>query len=69
VLALPRARLADDDAGEREWKSVLPLACRRLSRRAELLIAEAHLAGVNTTSSEISARESRLSDMVAQASA
>jgi transposase-like protein len=48
VLALPPARLADGDAGEREWKSVLPLACRRLSRRAELLIAEAHLAGVNT---------------------
>jgi hypothetical protein len=29
VLALPPARLADDDAGEREWKSALPLACRR----------------------------------------
>ena len=48
VLAVPRARLADDDAGEREWKSELLPAYRRLSRRAELLIAEVYLAGVNT---------------------
>jgi putative transposase len=48
VLAVPRARLADDDAGEREWKSALLPAYRRLSRRAELLIAEVYLAGVNT---------------------
>ena len=39
VLAVPRARLADDEAGEREWKSALLPAYRRLSRRAELLIA------------------------------
>ena len=45
VLAVPRARLADDDAGEREWKSALLPAYRRLSRRAELLIAEVYLAG------------------------
>jgi hypothetical protein len=48
VLAVPRARLAADDAGEREWKSALLPAYRRLSRRAELLIAEVYLAGVNT---------------------
>jgi putative transposase len=48
VLAVPRARLASDDAGEREWKSELLPAYRRLSRRAELLIAEVYLAGVNT---------------------
>jgi putative transposase len=48
VLAVPRARLADDDDGEREWKSELLPAYRRLSRRAELLIAEVYLAGVNT---------------------
>ena len=48
VLAVPRARLADRDAGEREWKSALLPAYRRLSRRAELLIAEVYLAGVNT---------------------
>jgi transposase-like protein len=48
VLAVPRARLAADDAGEREWKSELLPAYRRLSRRAELLIAQVYLAGVNT---------------------
>jgi len=47
VLAVPRARLADD-GGEHEWKSALLPAYRRLSRRAELLIAEVYLAGVNT---------------------
>jgi putative transposase len=46
-LAVPRARLADE-AGEREWKSELLPAYRRLSRRAELLIAQVYLAGVNT---------------------
>lgn len=48
VLTVPRARLADDGGGEREWKSALLPAYRRLSRRAELLIAEVYLAGVNT---------------------
>ena len=48
VLAVPRARLADHDMGEREWRSELLPAYRRLSRRAELLIAEVYLAGVNT---------------------
>ena len=48
VLTVPRARLAADEAGEREWKSALLPAYRRLSRRAELLIAEVYLAGVNT---------------------
>jgi putative transposase len=47
VLAVPRARLADD-LGEREWKSELLPAYQRLSRRAELLIARVYLAGVNT---------------------
>ena len=48
ALTVPRARLADDAAGEREWKSALLPAYRRLSRHAELLIAEVYLAGVNT---------------------
>jgi mutator family transposase len=48
VLAVPRARLADGGAGAREWKSTLLPAYRRLSRRAQLLIAEVYLAGVNT---------------------
>ena len=46
-LSVPRARLADE-AGEREWKSALLPAYQRLSRRAEALIAEAYLAGMNT---------------------
>jgi transposase-like protein len=46
-LAVPRARLRDA-AGEREWRSELLPAYRRLSRRAEALIAQAYLAGVNT---------------------
>jgi putative transposase len=46
-LAVPRARLRDA-AGEREWRSELLPAYRRLSRRAEALVAQAYLAGVNT---------------------
>src|ERR687891_133078 len=46
-LSVPRARL-HDAAGEREWRSELLPAYQRLSRRAELLIAEVYLAGVNT---------------------
>jgi putative transposase len=46
-LAVPRARLAGE-TGEREWKSELLPSYRRLSRRAELLIAQVYLAGVNT---------------------
>jgi putative transposase len=44
---VPRARLADE-AGEQEWKSAVLPAYKRLSRRAEALIAETYLAGVNT---------------------
>jgi putative transposase len=47
TLSVPRARLADA-AGEREWNSTLLPAYKRLSRRAEALIAEAYLAGMNT---------------------
>jgi putative transposase len=47
TLSVPRARL-HDEAGEQEWKSALLPAYRRLSRRAEALIAEAYLAGMNT---------------------
>ena len=46
-LSVPRARL-HDEAGEQEWKSALLPAYKRLSRRAETLIAEAYLAGMNT---------------------
>jgi putative transposase len=47
TLSVPRARLADE-AGEREWNSGLLPAYKRLSHRAEALIAEAYLAGMNT---------------------
>jgi putative transposase len=44
---MPRARL-HDEAGEQEWRSAFLPAYKRLSRRAEALIAEAYLAGMNT---------------------
>jgi putative transposase len=47
TLAVPRARLAEE-AGEREWSSTLLPAYKRLSHRAEALIAEVYLAGMNT---------------------
>jgi transposase-like protein len=47
TLTVPRARLADE-AGEQEWKSALLPAYKRLSHRAEALIAEVYLAGINT---------------------
>ena len=46
-LSVPRARLRDADAG-REWKSQFLPAYKRLSHRAEALIAQAYLAGMNT---------------------
>jgi putative transposase len=47
TLLVPRARLRDE-AGEQEWKSDLLPAYKRLSYRAEALIAEVYLAGMNT---------------------
>jgi len=47
TLSVPRARLAEESA-EQEWKSALLPAYKRLSHRAEALIAEAYLAGMNT---------------------
>jgi putative transposase len=47
TLSVPRARLADEN-GEQEWKSTLLPAYKRLSHRAEALIAEVYLAGMNT---------------------
>jgi putative transposase len=47
TLSVPRARLTDE-AGEQEWKSELLPAYKRLSHRAEALIAEVYLAGMNT---------------------
>jgi putative transposase len=47
TLSVPRARLAEE-SGEQEWRSALLPAYKRLSHRAEALIAEAYLAGMNT---------------------
>lgn len=47
TLTVPRARL-HDAAGEQEWKSGLLPAYKRLCHRAEALIAEVYLAGMNT---------------------
>ena len=44
---MPRGRLRDA-TGEREWKSASLPAYKRLSHRAEALIAQAYLAGMNT---------------------
>jgi putative transposase len=46
-LSVPRARL-HDAGGEQEWKSTFLPAYKRLSHRAEALIAEVYLAGMNT---------------------
>lgn len=46
-LSVPRARL-HGEAGEQEWQSAFLPAYQRLSRRAEALIAEAYLAGINS---------------------
>jgi putative transposase len=46
-LSVPRARLYYG-TDEREWKSALLPAYKRLSHRAEALIAQAYLAGMNT---------------------
>ena len=46
-LSVPRARLRGGTGG-REWKSALLPAYKRLSPRAEALVAAAYLAGMNT---------------------
>ncbi len=47
-LSVPRARLAEEDGGTREWRSAaLPRYARR-TRQVEALIAGAYLAGTNT---------------------
>jgi putative transposase len=48
TVSLPRARLHDADGGEREWKSAHMQAYKRLTKRAEAVIAGAYLAGTNT---------------------
>lgn len=48
TVSLPRARLIDEAGNEREWKSAQVPARKRLTKRAEAVIAGAYLAGTNT---------------------
>ncbi len=48
TVSVPRARLFDEAGGEREWKSRALPAFKRLTKRAEAVIAGSYLAGVNT---------------------
>ena len=48
TVSLPRARLFDGDGREKEWKSQTIQAYKRLTKRAEAIIANTYLAGTNT---------------------
>jgi transposase-like protein len=48
TVSLPRARLFDEQGGEKEWRSQAIPAYKRLTKRAEAIIANAYLAGTNT---------------------
>ena len=48
ALSVPRARLAGADGRTSEWRNQTIPAYRRLTRRAEALIAGAYLSGTNT---------------------
>ncbi len=48
TVRVPRARLISPEGGTREWKNATLPAYKRLTRRAEALIAGAYLAGTNT---------------------
>src|ERR1700687_1040607 len=47
-VSVPRARLAGADSGTWEWRTQTIPAYRRLTKRAEALIAGAYLSGTNT---------------------
>ena len=47
-IAVPRARLADEDGATREWRSQSLHAYQRRTKAAEALIAGVYLAGTNT---------------------
>lgn len=48
VVSVPRARLAEADGRTSEWRNRTIPAYRRLTKRAEALIASAYLSGTNT---------------------
>ncbi len=47
TVSLPRARLFDGDGREKEWRSQTIQAHKRLTKRAEAIIANTYLAGTN----------------------
>ena len=47
-VRVPRARMAAEDGGTREWRSAALPRYARMTRQAEALIAGAYLAGTNT---------------------
>ncbi|MGH8277670.1 MAG: IS256 family transposase, partial [Steroidobacteraceae bacterium] len=47
-ISVPRARLAAEDGGTREWRSAALPRYARMTRQVEALIAGAYLAGTNT---------------------
>jgi putative transposase len=48
AISVPRARLAAEDGGRREWRSTALPRYARMTRQVEALIAGAYLAGTNT---------------------
>lgn len=48
TVSLPRARLFTEDGRKTEWRSGVVPAYKRLTKRAETIIASAYLAGTNT---------------------
>src|SRR5512135_3040371 len=48
TVSLPRARIQEADGRQREWRSQALRADKRLTKRAEALIAGVYLAGTNT---------------------
>ena len=48
TVSLPCVRLLDGDGREKEWRSQTIQAYKRLTKRAEAIIANTYLAGTNT---------------------
>ena len=48
TVSVPRARLVEADATTVEWRNQTLPAYKRLTKRAEVLIASAYLSGTNT---------------------
>lgn len=48
TVSLPRARMIDGDGKETEWRSKVIPAFKRVTKRAETIIAGAYLGGTNT---------------------